>query len=442
MSLIAFGVNHKTAPVDVRERIAFGPDRVQEALKDLIDARGAREAAIVSTCNRTEIYTHSECVVDALVEWLATSHRMSPESLRPYVYAHTDESAIRHLMRVACGLDSMVLGEPQILGQIKDAFTLAQDANALGPILGRLFQNTFAVAKQVRTDTQIGASPVSVAFAAVSLARQIFGSLEEKTALLIGAGETIELCARHLQSAGLTKVIVANRSIERAHMLAEPYQGTAIGLGDIPAHLHRADIVISSTASTLPVLGKGAVEQAIRQRKRRPIFMVDIAVPRDIEPQVGKLQDVYLYTVDDLKTVIDEGQRTRREAAEQAEEIIEVQVEHFLQWVQLQTGAELIRSYRRRAETMRDETLARARSMIDSGRDPQQALDYLARTLTNRLIHQPTVVLRQACVSGDLATVQSVSHVVGLDEDAESLAQRALPVGHWGNRSPDDEREP
>ncbi|HER34607.1 MAG TPA: glutamyl-tRNA reductase, partial [Halothiobacillaceae bacterium] len=201
-------------------------------------------------------------------------------------------------------------------------------------------------------------------------------------------------------------------------------------------------IVISSTASTLPVLGKGAVEQAIRQRKRRPIFMVDIAVPRDIEPQVGKLQDVYLYTVDDLKTVIDEGQRTRREAAEQAEEIIEVQVEHFLQWVQLQTGAELIRSYRRRAETMRDETLARARSMIDSGRDPQQALDYLARTLTNRLIHQPTVVLRQACVSGDLATVQSVSHVVGLDEDAESLAQRALPVGHWGNRSPDDEREP
>jgi len=421
MSLIAFGVNHKTAPVDVRERIAFGPDRVQDALKDLIDDCGAREAAIVSTCNRTEIYTHSECVVDALVEWLATSHRMSPESLRPYIYAHTDESAIRHLMRVACGLDSMVLGEPQILG--------------------RLFQNTFAVAKQVRTDTQIGASPVSVAFAAVSLARQIFGSLEEKTALLIGAGETIELCARHLQSAGLSRVIVANRSIERAHMLAEQYDGAAIGLGDIPAHLHRADIVISSTASSLPVLGKGAVEQAIRERKRRPIFMVDIAVPRDIEPQVGKLQDVYLYTVDDLKTVIDEGQRSRREAAEQAEEIIEVQVEHFLQWVQLQTGAELIRNYRQRAEEMRDETLARARSMIESGRDPQEALDYLSRTLTNRLIHQPTVVLRQACISGDLATVQSVSHVVGLDEDARSLAERALPVGQWGGRSTDGDRE-
>ncbi len=435
MSLIAFGVNHRTAPVDVRERIAFGPERVHSALQDLIDDCGAREAAIVSTCNRTEIYTHSECVIDALVEWLATFHRISPESLRPYIYAHTDEEAIRHLMRVACGLDSMVLGEPQILGQIKDAFTLAQDANALGPILGRLFQNTFAVAKQVRTDTQIGASPVSVAFAAVSLARQIFGSFEEKTALLIGAGETIELCARHLQTAGLGRVIVANRSIERAHMLAEQYEGTAIGLADIPSQLHQADIVISSTGSSIPVLGKGAVEQAIRERKRRPIFMVDIAVPRDIEPQVGSMQDVYLYTVDDLRTVIEEGQRSRREAAAQAEEIIDVQVEHFLQWVQLQTGAELIRGYRERAGSLRDDTLARARAMIDSGKDPQEALEYLANTLTNRLIHRPTVVLREACVSGDLATVQSVSHVVGLDEDAQALANRSLPVGSWNGSS-------
>ena len=435
MSLIAFGVNHKTAPVDVRERIAFGPECVQSALQDLIDGCGAREAAIVSTCNRTEIYTHSECVIDALVEWLATFHQISPESLRPYVYAHTGEEAIRHLMRVACGLDSMVLGEPQILGQIKDAFTLAQDANSLGPILGRLFQNTFAVAKQVRTDTQIGASPVSVAFAAVSLARQIFGSFEEKTALLIGAGETIELCARHLRTAGLGRVIVANRSIERAHMLAEQYEGTAIGLADIPGQLHQADIVISSTASSLPVLGKGAVEQAIRERKRRPIFMVDIAVPRDIEPQVGSMQDVYLYTVDDLRTVIEEGQRSRREAAEQAEEIIDVQVEHFLQWVQLQTGAELIRSYRERACNLRDDTLARARAMVESGKDPEEALAYLANTLTNRLIHQPTVVLREACVSGDLATVQNVSHVVGLDEDAQALASRSLPVGSWNSKT-------
>ena len=424
MSLIAFGLNHKTAPLDIRERIAFGPERTRSALQDLIHDCGAREAAIVSTCNRTEIYTHSPCVTDALVEWLAAFHQVSPQALAPYIYAHEDERAIRHLMRVACGLDSMVLGEPQILGQIKDAFTLAQDERALGPILGRLFQNTFAVAKQVRTDTQIGASPVSVAFAAVSLARQIFGSLQKKTALLIGAGETIELCARHLRTAGLDQVIVANRSIERAHFLAEQYEGTAIGLADIPAQLHRADIVISSTASSLPLLGKGAAEAALKKRKRRPIFMVDIAVPRDIEPQVGDLQDIYLYTVDDLQTVIEEGQKTRQQAAEQAEEIIDVQVEHFLQWIQLQTGAQLIRDYRQQADDIRAETLKRAQNMIAAGKDPQQALDYLANTLTNRLIHQPTVILREACLSGDLSTVHNVSRVVGLDQQADELVRQ------------------
>ncbi|HHQ69665.1 MAG TPA: glutamyl-tRNA reductase [Halothiobacillaceae bacterium] len=423
MSLIAIGLNHKTAPLDIRERVAFGPERIRSALHELLNGFGAREAAIVSTCNRTEIYTHSPCVVDSLIEWLAAFHNISPESLKPYIYAHEDESAIRHLMRVACGLDSMVLGEPQILGQIKDAFLVAQDEQALGPILGRLFQNTFAVAKQVRTDTQIGASPVSVAFAAVSLARQIFGSLEKKTALLIGAGETIELCARHLRSAGLKHIIIANRSIKRANVLAEQYEGTAIGLTDIPNQLPRADIVISSTASSLPLLGKGAAEAALKARKRRPIFMVDIAVPRDIEPQVGDLQDIYLYTVDDLQTVIEEGQKTRQQAAEQAEEIIDVQVEHFLQWIQLQTGAQLIRNYRNHADEIREETLKRARNLINTGHDPQEALEYLANTLTNRLIHQPTVVLREACLSGDLATVHNVSRVVGLDQEADDLAR-------------------
>lgn len=416
MALIAFGLNHKTAPVEVRERIAFGPERLRKALDDLISGCGAEEAAIVSTCNRTEIYTRSECLGEALVEWLATYHNMSPDMLAPYIYQHQDELAIRHLMRVACGLDSMVLGEPQILGQIKDAFTVAQDAQALGPVLGRLFQHAFSVAKQVRTDTQIGASPVSVAFAAVSLAKQIFGQFEQKTALLIGAGETIELCARHLKGSGLDRIVVANRTIERAHHLAEQFGGTAISLADIPAHLHKADIVISSTASQLPILGKGAVEEALKQRKRRPIFMVDIAVPRDIETQVGDLQDIYLYTVDDLKEVIDEGQRSRVEAAEQAEEIIDCQVEHFLEWVRLQTGAELIRSYRHHAEDIRDNTLAKAQSMIASGKSADEAMAFLANTLTNRLIHQPTVVLRQACAEGDLPTVHQVQRVLGLDD--------------------------
>ncbi|HUX82384.1 MAG TPA: glutamyl-tRNA reductase [Halothiobacillus sp.] len=419
MSLIAFGLNHKTAPVDVRERIAFGIDRLPSALNDLIHGCGAKEAAIVSTCNRTEIYTHSECVRENLIEWLATFHQLPVESIAPYVYAHKDELAIRHLMRVACGLDSMVLGEPQILGQIKDAFTIAQDAQALGPVLGRLFQHTFSVAKQVRTDTQIGASPVSVAFAAVNLAKQIFGDFSQKTALLIGAGETIELCARHLQGNGLRQVIVANRSIDRAHHLAEQFGGLAIGLAEIPTHLHKADIVISSTASPVPVLGKGAVEQALKQRKRRPIFMVDIAVPRDIEPQVADLQDVYLYTVDDLKSVIDEGQKSRVAAAEQAEEIINLQVGHFLEWVQLQTGAELIKSYRHQAEVTRDDVLFRAKALMAAGKSPEEAMDFIAHTLTNRLIHRPTIVLREACASGDLALVHSVQNVLGLAEKPE-----------------------
>ncbi|ANJ66440.1 glutamyl-tRNA reductase [Halothiobacillus diazotrophicus] len=420
MSLIAFGLNHKTAPVDVRERIAFGVDRLPSALKDLIHGCGAKEAAIVSTCNRTEIYAHSECVRENLIEWLATFHQLPIDAIAPYVYAHQDELAIRHLMRVACGLDSMVLGEPQILGQIKDAFTVAQDAQALGPVLGRLFQHTFSVAKQVRTDTQIGASPVSVAFAAVNLAKQIFGDFSQKTALLIGAGETIELCARHLQGSGLRQVIVANRSIERAHHLAEQFGGLAIGLTEIPTHLHKADIVISSTASPLPVLGKGAVEQALKQRKRRPIFMVDIAVPRDIEPQVADLQDIYLYTVDDLKSVIDEGQKSRAAAAEQAEEIINLQVGHFLEWVQLQTGAELIKSYRHQAEVTRDDVLFRAKALMAAGKSPEEAMEFLAHTLTNRLIHRPTIVLREACASGDLTLVHSVQNVLGLSEKPES----------------------
>ncbi|WP_407275001.1 glutamyl-tRNA reductase [Halothiobacillus sp. DCM-1] len=418
MSLIAFGLNHKTAPVDVRERIAFAPDRLSSALAELLQGCGAKEAAIVSTCNRTEIYTRADCVREELIEWLAAYHRLPVEAIAPYVYDHRDELAIRHLMRVACGLDSLVLGEPQILGQIKDAFSVAQDAQALGPVLSRLFQHTFSVAKQVRTDTQIGASPVSVAFAAVSLARQIFGDLNAKTALLIGAGETIELCARHLHGTGLKQMIVANRSIERAHHLAEQFGGIAIGLADIPQHLYQADIVIASTASPLPVLGKGAVEQALKQRKRRPMFMVDIAVPRDIEPQVAELQDVYLYTVDDLKSVIDEGQKNRAAAAAQAEEIIEHQVGHFLDWIKLQTGAELIKSYRQQAEQTRDDVLFRARALLAAGKDPDQALEFLANTLTNRLIHRPTVVLREACATGDLLTVQSVQQVLGLPPNA------------------------
>lgn len=418
MSLIALGLNHKTAPVDVRERLALAPDRMVDALRELVSLGPVREAAIVSTCNRMEIYSRvAEGGDEALVDWLHGQHSFTPADLRPYLYAHREDSAIRHLLRVACGLDSLVLGEPQILGQIKTAYGQASEAHTLGPTLNRLFQHAFAVAKQVRTDTAIGASPVSVAFAAVSLARQIFGRLDTKTALLIGAGETIELAARHLHANGLARVIVANRTVERAHALAEQFGGYAIALSELSAHLHEADIVIASTASPVPVLGKGAVESALKRRKRRPIFMVDIAVPRDIEPEVGSLEDVYLYTVDDLEQVIEENRRSRAEAAQQAEEIIDTQMHSFLDWLRAQGATGLIRDYRDQAGRLRDETLERAYRLLRQGRSPEEALDFLAHTLTNKLTHHPTARLREACGEGRLDVIEHARHLLDLGQD-------------------------
>jgi len=272
MSIIALGLNHRTAPVSVRERVAFAPERLKEALREMLSLPQVREGAIVSTCNRTEVYAAvAEAGDGELLRWFPATHGLSEDDVRPYLYLHQEGEAIRHLLRVSCGLDSLVLGEPQILGQIKTAYAQAGEAQAVGPVLNRMFQHAFAVAKQVRTDTAIGASPISVAFAAVSLARQIFGDLGSKTALLIGAGETIELAARHLHGNGIGRMIVANRTFERAHALAEPFGGYAIALHELAEHLHEADMVITATASTLPILGKGAVESALKRRKRRPI---------------------------------------------------------------------------------------------------------------------------------------------------------------------------
>jgi glutamyl-tRNA reductase len=296
MQLAICGINHQTAPVHIRENIAFNDDVLAAALESLRQQTHVVEAVIVSTCNRTEIYCHLDEQNDtAIAEWLHTFQHQTANTLNEFLYYHTGEDAIRHLLRVACGLDSMVLGEPQILGQIKSAYSNALNANTIDKCLGRLFQHSFTVAKQVRTDTAIGSSPVSVAFAAVSLAKQIFSDLSQSTALLIGAGETIELTARHLRDNNIGRIIIANRTIERAHTLAEQVNGYAISLSEMPGHLAEADIVISSTASQLPILGKGVVESALKTRKRRPIFMVDIAVPRDIEAEVGDLEDIYLY---------------------------------------------------------------------------------------------------------------------------------------------------
>ena len=418
MAIFALGINHKTAPVNIREQVAFTPEKLPLALTGILSHSPASEAAIVSTCNRTELYCELHANDrDALIRWFEDFHNIERNTLEPYIYSFTDQDAIKHILRVASGLDSLVLGEPQILGQIKDAYGFASDAGTIGRQLNRLFQHTFSVAKQVRTDTAIGSSPVSVAFAAVSLAKRIFANLSDHTALLIGAGDTIELVARHLKDQNVKHMIVANRTVERAQILAEQFNGEAVALADIPSRLVDADIIISSTASQLPILGKGAVESALKTRKHRPMFMVDIAVPRDIEPEVGDLRDVYLYTVDDLHDVIQEGQQSREQAAEQAEEIIENETQHFLGWLRSLDAVDTIRAYRNKADIIREEALQIAQRQLASGKEPQQVIQDLARGLTNKLVHDPSVQLSRAAYDGRDELLTLAQELFNLNSD-------------------------
>jgi glutamyl-tRNA reductase len=418
MTLLAFGINHKTAPVEIREKVAFPPEKVQDALLDLVKHESVNEAVILSTCNRTEVYCGLDYPAnDTILEWLSEFHHLPLEAISPYIYAYSDSDAVSHILRVASGLDSMVLGEPQILGQIKEAYLTANLAGAIGAQLNRLFQHTFAVAKQVRTDTAIGASPVSVAFAAVSLAKQIFNDLSEHAVMLVGAGETIELVARHLAEHKVSKIIVANRTVERANELAKTFNGTAIALKDIPHYLPEVDIVISSTASPLPIIGKGMMESVIKKRKHRPMFMVDIAVPRDIESQVSELRDIYLYTVDDLQEVIEENRKSRQEAAYQAEEIISTQVDHFMGWLRSLDAVDAIRAYREKSNRLRDDSLAIARRQLLAGKDPQQVVDELARLLTNKLIHAPSAQMKHAAYHGEQEFLKHACRLLGINSD-------------------------
>ncbi|CCE25036.1 glutamyl-tRNA reductase [Methylotuvimicrobium alcaliphilum] len=402
MTLLAVGINYNTAPVSIRERLAYPAEILDSSLKDLWHLKDISEAAILSTCNRTEFYCESSnenkhiLIEHMLIDWITQTRNIKPNDLTPYLYTYNDNQLIRHMFRVACGLDSMVLGEPQILGQMKAAYQAANEAGTLGKYLGKLFQHTFAAAKKVRTDTAIGSSPVSVAFAAVQLAQQIFDKLSEQTAILIGAGETIELTARHLVQHGIGRIIIANRTYDKAHALATRFNGYAIALSELPMHLAEADIVVSSTASSLPILGKGRVESAIKKRKHKPMFMVDLAVPRDIESEVEQLNDVYLYTVDDLKNTIDQNMDNRRKAAEQAEEIIDTQVEHFLSWLRSQGALTTIKDYRIQAEQIRDDALRKTLNQLQSGISAEEALQRLAHTLTNKLIHTPSAQIREA----------------------------------------------
>jgi glutamyl-tRNA reductase len=397
MTILALGLNHNSAPVSVREKLVFSGERVGAALRALIELPEVTEAAILSTCNRTEIYCGADITsYDPLIDWLAYEQNLRQSDLRPYLYAHTDGASIRHMFRVACGLDSMILGEPQILGQMKTAYQHATEAGTLGTVLGKLFQHTFSAAKKVRTDTAIGSSAVSVAFAAVRLAHRIFDNLGEQTAILIGAGETIELTARHLHEHGIGAIIVANRTYERAHALAAQFDGFAISMHELPEHLAKADIIVTSTASQLPILGKGSVESAIKIRKHKPIFMLDLAVPRDIEPEVAQLQDVYLYTVDDLRNTIEENLRSRQEAAKQAEEIIDTEVEHFLAWIRAQGVTATLKDFRNHAGQIRDQALETALRALKNGKTPEDTLHFLAHALTNKLIHLPSTQIKQA----------------------------------------------
>jgi glutamyl-tRNA reductase len=417
MPLLTLGLNHKTAPVEIRERITFGPDIIVGALRSLVETAGIEEAVILSTCNRTEVYCEtSSAARDQASRWLSAFHGLELETISPYLYSHEEKEGVRHLLQVSCGLDSMVLGEPQILGQVKAAYQTAKESGAAGKVLCRLFQHAFSVAKQVRTDTAIGRSPVSVAFAAVSLARQIFSDLSNQSAMLIGAGETVELAARHLHQHGVGRIIVANRTLERAHLLANQFDGYAIALTEISNHLAEADIVISSTASPLPVLGKGAVESALKKRRHQPVFMVDIAVPRDIEAEVGELDDVYLYTVDDLEEVIEENMRSRQEAAEQAQEIIDFHTEEFMGWLRSLDAVELVQDYRCQAVQIRDEVLQRAQRQLQNGKNPEEVLEYLAHTLTNKILHTPSAQIRQAGEQGQQELLKAANTLLKIKD--------------------------
>jgi glutamyl-tRNA reductase len=404
MQLLTIGINHHTAPVALRERVAFPLEQIKPALATFKDiwlgpaARTAPEAAILSTCNRTELYcaTDDQAVREAAIQWFSRYHNLPVSELAPHVYALPQSEAVRHAFRVASGLDSMVLGETQIVGQMKDAVRTASEAGALGTYLNQLFQRTFAVAKEVRSTTEIGAQSVSMAAAAVRLAQRIFDKVANQRVLFIGAGEMIELCATHFAAQKPRELVVANRTAERGTRLAERFNGRAIPLADLPARMHEFDIIVSCTASTLPIIGLGAVERAVKARRHRPIFMVDLAVPRDIEPEVGKLEDVFLYTVDDLGAIVREGNASRQAAVAQAETIIETRVQNFMQWLDARSIVPVIRHMHTQADLLRRAEVERAQKMLARGDDPAAVIEALSQALTNKLIHGPTHALNRA----------------------------------------------
>ena len=423
MALLTLGLNHNTAPVALREKIAFPTkEAIGTALSDLrAHLRSlAPEAAILSTCNRTEIYCKTDAPDEAgqaLTEWIGRHRGVDGEgNLAEHLYLLPNQGAVRHAFRVASGLDSMVLGEPQILGQMKTAARVAQDSNMLGSHLHQLFQRSFSVAKEVRTQTAIGAQSVSMSAASVRLGEQIFENLADCSVLLIGAGEMIELCAAHW-APHPRRMVIANRTLERARPLAERFGATTMALSDLPQQLENFDVVISCTASSLPIIGLGMVERSVRQRRHRPVLMIDLAVPRDIEDEVSRLDDVFLYTVDDLREVVDAGLEGRRLAVAEAESIIDTQVNAFMNWLVQRQSVPLIQELHARSDAVRQQEVERARKMLAKGEDPAVVLEALSRALTAKFMHGPTTLL---------------SHHAGKDPELANMLSGLLPVPRGG----------
>ena len=411
MAFNVLGLNHKTAPVALREKVAFDEDRLVAALRALREEGGVTEALILSTCNRTEVYWAGSASGAELSQWLERHHGNNPD-LAASLYLHQDRLAVQHAFSVASGLDSMVLGETQILGQLKDAYRIAHEIGSTGPWLNRLFQAAFSAAKRVRSETHIGANSVSLASATVNLARRMYSELNAHTALMIGAGEMIALTARHFAAAGVKRMVIANRTLSRAQTLAQELQAYAVDLGALEKELAEADIVISCTASATPLITRRAAQSAVHARRHRPIFMVDLAVPRDIEPSVAELEDIYLFSIDDLQQLVDENRQQREHAAGDARLLLEEEVARFVAEWRTHDAGPAIRTLRRQADEIRQRTVEQARRMLAAGKSSDEVVDYLARTLTNRLLHSPTHALRQAAESADAGLAETLARLL------------------------------
>jgi len=419
MTLVLVGINQNTANIEMREKVAFPPEVVESALAEIYALPPIREVVIVSTCNRTEIYldfvegdseapagdtlAQNRQLLDRqgqVVAWLSKFHDLEASELEQCSYSYASEDVVRHLMKVSCGLDSMVLGEPQILGQIKSAYAVSKDQQVVEQSLGRAFEEAFSIAKQVRTDTAIGENPVSVAYAAVTLAERIFSDLPSLSVLLIGAGRTIELVVKHLVEKGVSEIVVANRTLDNALEIANRFDAHGVLLCDIPEQLIKADIVVSSTNSQLPLLGKGAVERALKQRKHKPMLLVDLAVPRDIEAEVSEIADAYLYSIDDISDVIEDGVKSRADAAAQAESIIECGVESYRKALRSLNAISTLRALRDKADAIREGELERALKALEKGESAEAVVSSLARSLTQKLVHSPSVQMKKASAAG------------------------------------------